>query len=290
MDKKRLTLSLVQLFFALAAFVVVSFAWFAISTEVSSDPIQFATSHDFIEDYEIKFYTKDYTYKYISEEQEIYVYDDDSAFISEPYYPYVHFSNYCDTTCDTPGYGYHDNTYPFDGIFLGEYDPLIPLNNENNYLFLELHLTYEVEVATNLSINASADSDLALNSVFGLPVNQDYYLSEVVYLQQMSSDISLESTDTFGDLKSIFSNEISYLKQSFYGSTDTYTTSFEMVTDTITLDPEDIEIFIYFSLSYYEDKVHAIVLSEEPSLPITSYNYIRFFQDVVFVIKEDYAI
>ena len=42
MDKKRLTLSIAQLFLALAAFTVVSFAWFAISPEVESGPIQFA--------------------------------------------------------------------------------------------------------------------------------------------------------------------------------------------------------------------------------------------------------
>jgi hypothetical protein len=280
MDKKRLTLSLIQLFLALTAFVVVSFAWFAISTQVSSDPIQFATSHEFINSYEIKFYTKDYTYKYISNEQEIYIYDEaTSTYISI-------LDNFCvESVCDTPGYGYHDNTYAFDGIFLGEYDPLIPLNNEDNYLFMELHLTYDVTTDTNLTVRATADSDLASNSIFGLPINQEYYLSEVVYLQQTSSTTSLESTDTFNDLKTVFSDEISHPKQSFYGTTDTYATSFDM-TDSITLLAANSEVYLYFSFSYYEAKANAIVLVEEPSIPITSYNYIRFFQDVTLVIRE----
>ncbi|MDT8336300.1 MAG: hypothetical protein RQ856_00580 [Candidatus Izemoplasmatales bacterium] len=306
MDKNRFVLSLLQLFLALTAFVVVSFAWFAISTQVSSNPIQFETSHEFINSYQIKLYTKDYTYLYVADEQEFYIYydlTDDS--IENPDFVSI-LDNFCELSiCDTPGYGYHDNTYPFDGIFLGEYDPLIPLNNDDNYMILELYLTYDVTADTNLTLAANADSDLALESVFGLPANQDYYLSEVVNLQYLYETTSFQywnpdpdtitdktydpNKDDFNNLKDNFiingSYNLDFPAHSFYGTTDTYSTSLDF-TGTVPLLATNTEIYIYFSFSYYETKINSIVSTAEPTLPTTGLDYIRLFQDVVLVIKD----
>lgn len=234
-----MTLSIAQLFLALAAFTVVSFAWFAISPEVESEPIQFSTSHEFIEGYEIKFYTKNHTYKYIPEEQEIYIYDDDILYSSEPYYPYVDPSIYCEgSVCETPSYGYLDKTYQFDGIFLDIYDPLIPVNNEDNYLFVELHLDYQVPVTNYLTLQGVSNPALATGSVFGDPTS-GHYLSEVVNIQYLSSYTTYETTNTFDNLKDTFIvNGVyssSYPAQNFYIS-GVYNSTFDF-TGSIELSP-----------------------------------------------------
>ena len=242
MDKKRLTLSIAQLFLALAAFTVVSFAWFAISTEVDSEAIQFNVSHAYVEGYEVRFFTNDNIYKYMTSLDEIYIYDQQSQ-------TYVDPSDCLESVCDTPSYGYWDDSYDFAGIFLDQYDPLIPINNQDNNLFIELHLIYEVETDKYLSIDASGLNSMANTGAFGTSDFGPHYLSQVVNIQYMSStDYTSrpESTNIFSDLTSDFNSvdineDLVYPKYNFY---------------------EDIEVF---NFGKHKGKAVEDIFKSEPS-------------------------
>lgn len=288
MRKKRLLLSLIQLFLSAAAFIVVSFAWFVTSTTVESDSLPFDVSHEYIEDYEIRFFTKNNIYKYINQSDGIYIYNGSN---------YVDPSTCVESVCDTPSYGYWDDSYDFVGIFLNQYDPFIPVNNEDNYLFAELHLTYEVEADMNLLLDARSFTSMANTSAFGTSNFGPHYMSEVINIQYMTSTSytsRLEGTNIFYDLKDDFNavdinEDLIYPIYNFYGALDTYASYFDF-TDPIILESEATEIYIYFSFSYYETKVDYFInqylTTESLTLPLTSIDFLRFFQDIVIVIKD----
>jgi hypothetical protein len=297
MDKKRLTLSFIELFLALAALIVVSFAWFAANPQVSSAPLQFSISHEYVQGYEIRFFTSDHIYKFMPEYNAIYIYDDT---LTVP--AYINPSEYTGEVFDeTPSYGYLDNEYLFQGIFINQYDPLIPLNNANNNVFMELHLTYNIEEDVNLLVDAKAINTFANTTGFENPNTfGSHYLSEVSYLQYMSSleyNSRLEGDNIFSDLQTDFAQvdvneDLIYPLHSFYGTTDTYTTSFTF-DGSVILDYEQTvpEVYIYFNFSYYEDKVDGLIQAYMTQngiteLPITTVDFLRFFQDIVLIIKE----
>jgi len=287
MANKRFAFSIIQLFFAFAAFIAVSFAWFAVSTMVEAEPLNFMVSHEYIDEYEINFFTNNHVYRYNQSTASIEIYDETQTMWVDPSTTYAGPP----ITYDTPSYGYLDQIYDFQGIFLNQYDPLIPQNNLNNNLFVELRLSYDIETSRDLIIDARAITSVASNG-FGTSSYGPYYLSEVLYLQFMQSNvyaIRSEETNLFADLKLDFAeldafDEYIYPYFSFYGSTDTYYPEIEI--DTITLSPLDTEIILYFNFFYYEDKIEDIILAEAISLPITSENFLRFFQDVMIIIKD----
>jgi len=283
MANKRFAFSIVQLFFAFAAFIAVSFAWFAVSTMVETEDLNFLVSHEYIEEYEIKFFTNKHIYRYNQSTTSIEIYDEVQLMWVSP--------STCEgSTCETPSYGYQDHIYDFQGIFLNQYDPLIPQNNLNNNLFVELILSYDIETSRDLIIDARAITSVATTG-FGTSAFGPHYLSKVLYMQFMQSNdyaIRNEETNLFAALKLDFAeldafDEYIYPYFSFYGSTNTYYPEFEI--DTITLSPEETEVIIYFNFFYYEDKIEDIILAEVISLPITSENFLRFFQDVMIIIK-----
>jgi hypothetical protein len=283
-NNRRFSLSIIQLFFSLAAFIAVSYAWFVASTMVETDPLNFYVSHEYIESYEITFFTEKYVYRYNRSADMIEIYDTGTSSWVDP-------TTCVGSTCTTPSYGYLDRQYEFQGIFINQYDPIIPRNNENNNLFVELRLEYDVETDRNLTIDARAiASNVSYN--FGTSNFGPYYLSEVIYLQHMpSSDYALraEGENIFFNLKEDFlevdtSEEYIYPYLSFYGETDTYYPQFEV--DTITLLHTESEVILYFNFFYYEDKIEDIILAEALTLPITTENYLRFFQDIMIIIKE----
>jgi len=294
MDKKRLTLSIIQLFLAFTAFIVVSFAWFVANPQVSSDPLQFSISHEYVEGYEISFFTNNHIYKFMPDQNAIYIYDDT---LTVP--AYVNPSEYTGEVFDeTPSYGYWDDSYEFVGIFLNQYDPLVPVNNANSYLFIELHLTYEVEADMYLLLDARSLTSMADTTAFGSINNfGPHYMSEVVNIQYMTSTdytSRLEGSNIFSDLRTDFSEvdineDLIYPEYSFYGTTDTYSTYLDFP-DSIILDADFTEIYLYFNFSYYEAKADYLIdqylTAQSLTLPLASIDYLRFFQDIVIVLRD----
>ena len=294
MDKKRLTLSLIQLFLALTAFIVVSFAWFVANPQVNSDPLNFKISHEYIEGYEIRFFANNSIYKFMPEYNAIYIYDDT---LTVP--AYINPSEYTGEVFDaTPSYGYWDDSYEFVGIFLNHYDPLVPANNMNNYLFVELHLTYEVEADMYLLLDARSLTSMADTAAFGSINNfGPHYMSEVVNIQYMTSTdyaSRLEATNIFADLKLDFLEEdinedLVYPEYNFYGALDTYSTYLDFP-DPIILDADFTEIYIYIGFSYYEAKadylINQYLTAQSLTLPLASIDYLRFFQDIIVVLRD----
>ncbi len=291
MDKKRFVLSMIQLFLALSAFIVVSFAWFVTSTTVQSDSLAFDVSHEYVEGYEIKFFTKQNIYKFNSSTSEIEIYNGTT---------YVDPSTCVESVCDTPSYGYWDDSYEFAGIFLNQYDPLVPVNNADNILFVELHLSYEVEADMYLYLDARSLTSMADTSAFDTSNFGPHYLSEVINIQYMTSTSytsRLEATNIFTDLKDDFaevdiSEDLIYPEYNFYGTLDTYSPYLDL-TDMlypIILEVESTELYLYFSFSYYETKVDYFIddylTTESLTLPLASTDFLRFFQDIIIVLSD----
>lgn len=286
MTKRRIVISSIQLVLSLATLIVVSLAWFAISTEVQTTPIELNVGSGLIASYEIKFYTVDKVYKYDQNINDILVWNGVDAWV-------------------TPTY--HDpelSTFPFSGIFLNQYDPLIDLNNVNNQLFIELKLVYDVDENSAISVDFDSDISLATDSLatFGYTTSRPYYLSEVLYIQQMESNAyaaNPEGTNIFNQLKTDFNqvdinNDLIYPKYSFYTQINDpisqpetyYITSLSTPNINLTANQALSEVYLYFKFSYIDSMIEYIISNENVNIAINNGNGIIFFQDIKIGISE----
>jgi len=284
LTKKRFYISLIQLVLATMSFVVVSLAWFVLSTEVSTAPIEIGISPGYIKTSELTYYTPTQVFRYDDQSNSLKVYD--NGLWVDPVYTNI-----------------EDSGFDFNGIFIKQYDPIIDANNFDNFLFLELRLTYEVEEDKNITMDLLSDTALATaaKAEFGFSTeptsNEPYYLSEVSYIQYRSlepadSDYNYftsaaEGFNLFNDLKTVFSDTTTYPLTSFYGDTDTYTTSYRIDQRTLGVSDPVTELYFYFKFSYYTDKIETIIANEFESITINGSSAIRFFQDIKIQIKED---
>ena len=273
MDHKRLIISIIQLILSSAAFVVVTFAWFSLSIQTSTGPIDLSVSPGYIDTAELTYYTFDNIYRFDDSTDSIVVYDN-GLWVTP---------TYTDTV---------DAGYPFNGIFINEYDPIIPENNINNFIFLELHLTYQVDEDKTINIDMYSDTNIgtdALNA-FGYVTSRPYYLSEAIYIQTMFSTAYTaepEGTNLFTDLSTDFEDTLTYPLTSFYGTNDTYATSYNIEQTTLSASAPTFDIYLYFKFSYYTDKLEDIITFEDYNVSINGSDAIRLFQDIKIYIDED---
>ncbi|MBN2504465.1 MAG: hypothetical protein JXB20_03875 [Bacilli bacterium] len=276
MVRKRLILSLASLFFSLAVFAFSTYAWFAISSSVSNSPIGLEVDSGFITDAEIRFFTLDDVFKYDDTVNSIKSWDGDSW--------------------ETPIYSYpEDIGYAFEGIILKQYDSFIEIYNDYNSVYVELYLQYEVEEDTPVLIELVSDTSLATSALtaFGVSSEDAVYFSEVVQVQTLVDKtgtyafdtyetspgvLRTDSYDMFDTLRVLFDDEVTYPIKTFYGLTDTYSGSLNLATTTLYAADSPGEMYLYFNLAYYADKVE---LLENGS------GYTRFFQDIVITIIEN---
>lgn len=250
MDKRRFILSIIELFLSIAAFFVVSLAWFAISTEVNTSAIPLSISGGVIEDYELNYYTYYDVFRYDQDYDQIEVYTQgfwNPIDLNEP------------------------------GIYISEYDPILTVNNEYNNIFIELHLIYNISENTQISLDLIADSTMASN-----PPLDAIYLSEVSFIQFLNTSsyaLSPEGSNLYNNLTNDF-NGISTSK--FYDIIDVYTGSINY--ENITLDTNFNEIYIYFSISYDETRIESVI--DNSQLDVNNIGTIIFYQDIKIVIRE----
>ena len=251
MDKRRLIISIIQLSLALAAFFVVSLAWFSMSTEVYTEAIPLSVDSGVIESYELTYYTYEDVYRFNQASENINVYQDGFWNPIDPSEP---------------------------GIYISEYDPILLVNNAFNNIFIELYIQYNIAETTSISIDLISDIALAPNA----PVDA-IYLSEVSYTQYLtSSDYSLtpEGVNIFNDLMVDF-DLITPI--SFFDINDIYTGSVDY--GQLTLDANFSEVYLYFNISYYEQKVLSVI--DNSNLDVNNIGTIIFYQDIKIVVREE---
>lgn len=282
MDRRRFVISMIELILSAAAFVVVSFAWFALSTETSTGPIEIGISPGYIDISEITYYTKDDVYRFDNDSNTLLVYDENTMTWVLP--------AYTDPV---------DAGFSFNGIFINEYDPIISENNTDNIIFLELRLSYQIDAGDSktLLFDLQSETGLATDSIaeFGFVTSRPYYLSEVTYIQTFVDNstyvAAAEGTNLFEDLKLDFDDTITYPLTSFYGDTDTYASSYNinqyLTPNPFVVDSTTIDTYIYIKFSYFSTKIENIIDAENVNVSVNGADAIRFFQDIQLFIEED---
>jgi len=268
MIKRKLLISLVQLIFALFALVATSFAWFAVSQNAGSQGIDLQVVEGAITSYEIQYFTPSSVYKYNDNTNDMYEYSDTTQ-----------------TWVLLP----REGVGAFEGVFLSPFDNLIPQNNVYNNLYIEFHITYDVDVNTYLIL--SARSDFSLIDQLLIESSSTNFLSEYVNIQYMTSTAySSRSTgsnifyDLFDDFHDINGNLITPVYD-FYDNSNVYQTSVDFLS-TILLTPSGSEVYLYYNFSYIESKIQALLTSLNIPLTTTELFYVSFYQDVMLVIRE----
>lgn len=184
MTKKRLIISFLGMVLSLFTFIVATYAWFAISEQTNSGPVTLSVDPGIIKEYEIYYYNADNVYKYNKTAQQLNVWNG-SSFVTPTY-----------TNIDDVGYEY-------SGLFVKEYDTLIPSNNIDNSLIMQITLGYEVPIDLNISVKALVDTNIyssstieesiAWNAIenFSYPSTPSTdpstynFFSQIIYIQSM---------------------------------------------------------------------------------------------------------
>lgn len=244
------------------------YAWFIQGANASVSELN--VDSPLITSYEIRYFTRDFIYKYSSATNRLLMYN------GLP-------STYDDATTDwiEPDYhGTENQGKTFSGIFMGKYDPLIPVNNTYNNVIIEFTMNYTVSAATLADLSSIVDSTIAEDaiSVFEpsiTPANIQY-LSSFAYIQYMSvaqkvtQTIFTTVTDAFSDPR--------YPKISFNVAKS------ELAISEISLDPLKNVCYFYLNISYNEQKIMDTFQSVWGTDPVVDPIY--FFQDMVFVIRK----
>ncbi len=273
-DKKGLILSITGLSLAFLAMFFTTYAWFAISSSVSNDMIGLNVTDGIFPSYEIHYYTYEHVYKYDQSSGDILVYD--SGDWVSPSYEF-----------------FPESAYPFQGIMIDQYDPLIPENNEYDSIIVGFHLYCDVNHDTNISILGRSDTDMATDAITSFGETRDiHYLSQVSYLQEMSTsayDANPEGTNIYLSLKSDFetldgNDDLLYPLNYFYDEYDAYVTETSLGSFSLTSSTTDI--YLYFNLSYNDLKIEDILTSAGAGSTLASLPAIRFYQDIEIIVEE----
>lgn len=265
MIKRKLVISLVQLIFALFALVATSFAWFAVSQSVESQGIDLNVVEGAITSYEIQYFTPNSVYKYNDKTNDMYIYN--SGWVLLP----------------------REGENSFEGVFISPFDNVIPANNLDNNLFIEIHITYDVDVNTYLIL--SARSDFTIIDELIAQSSTSNFLSEYVNIQYMTSTSYANRTvgsNIFTSLFDDFHDENGALitpVYDFYDNSNVYQTSVDFLS-TILLTPAGSEVYLYYNFSYIESKIQALLTSLNIPLTSTGLTYVSFYQDVMLNIRE----
>lgn len=264
MIKRKLLISLVQLIFALFALVATSFAWFAISQSVDSQGIDLNVVGGAITSYEIQYFTPTSVYKYNDKTNDMYEYS--SGWVLLP----------------------REGVNSFEGVFISPFDNIIPLNNVDNNLFIEIHITYDVDVDTYLVL--SARSDFSIIDQLIAQSSTSNFLSEYVNIQYMTSPSYAnrpEGSNIFTSLFNDFHDGNGALITPVYDFYDgtVYQTSVDFLSP-ILLTPAESEVYLYYNFSYIESKIQTLLTTLNIPLTSTELTYVSFYQDVMLIIRE----
>jgi len=270
-------LSFLGMILSFFAFVVVTFAWLTISTQVDNSNIALSVDPGIIETSRFRIYAFDNVFQYDRTSNSLKVYSSEEL-ISPTYID--------------PD----DVAYAFKGIIINQYDPIIAENNFYNNIIIEIKLTYDVTANTTLNLTALSDTSIATEALAEfdpLDIYTDYYLSEVSNIQSLIYDAGASNPyaatamdQMYNTFTTIFENTTTYPSDTFYtGVPETYTSSISF--DDLSLVTTSSEpIYIYFNISYYESKIQSFLAFDPQNIDLENIAFIRFFQDITFKIKE----
>jgi hypothetical protein len=252
----------------------------SISDNVSTSPVTLSVSPGTFEEYEIKYYTVNNVFKYDKNIDAILVYNENTLSWNLPTYDELFGIN-----------------YTFDGIFINQYDPLIPLNNLNNNLIIELYVNYKTDIDLTILqsvITHPSLADEAINEI-GYQTSRPYFLSEVVYLQMMIDNKYqniLEGENIYNNLVADFnsldgSNQLVYPLMPFYDESENSLSSIDFGQTVLQGNNVENELYFYFNISYYENKILEFLNSEQLEVSISNLNFIVFFQDLKIILREN---
>lgn len=277
MTKRKLVVSLLTMVLSLFAFIMVSYAWFAVSTNVNNSPLNLTVDPGIIKSYKIHYFTYEHVYHY-----------------GNGYDPRINqMEIYNGSTWESPSYPSSDNVGAYDGLLMREYDPLIDVNNDYNNIIIEIYFTYDPsEIDANTSISVVLDS----NNVIGNLATElsdpgpYYYYSEVIDIQKTSmintykigntvgGVTRTDSTNIFDTVSPIFDDTVTYPKSSFasLGS------SIDFGDITLSNSPDSGEVYLYFNITYNVTKLQAII--GDPT-GFGDLDFVRFYQDIAFILR-----
>ena len=271
---KHMLKSMIMLITSLFLFTAVVYAWFTITNESHIQPANFDVTDGFAFDYEIRYYTIDYMFKFDQVTESIQVYDTSTSSWVSP--------------ITLPG----GPVYLIDGVFISQYDVLIPENNYKDNLIIEINVNFTNDVPILISQRLFADpsrSDSVISSMT-LDTSRAYYVSEVSNIQSFLSDSYNAYSDTFNKyevLNTEFglkdgSNNFVYPMYSFY-TNNVYNETVELGQSVI--QPNSIHRY-YYNFTYDDLRVNAFFNQEFQSATydLTSIPAILFFQDIQMTI------
>jgi hypothetical protein len=259
---------------ALSLFVTVVFAWFTLTNESNINQVNFDVVDGFSFEYEIKYFTKDYIYKYDPTTQSILVYDASiSSWVSPVNLP-------------------SGSVYLIDGIFISQYDVLIPENNYKDNIIIEISIEFTNEIPMLITKRLIADQSIAEAVVptFNLETSRPYYLSEVSNIQTLISNSYNHYDDTFNKYSMLntefnlldVNNDFIYPMYSFYQNS-IYQSTIELGDSLI--QPNSTYKF-YYNFTYDEILINQFFNQEFQNVTYSLSNIpmILFFQDIQMTI------
>lgn len=271
---KQMLKSVIMLITSILLFTAVVYAWFTISNDSYINPVNVGVTNEFDYDFEVRYYTKDYVYRYNQEILAIEVYDTSTSSWVLP--------------TNLPG----GQVYLIDGVFISLYDVLIPENNLNSNLIMEISVTFKNTAPLLFSQKMISNTDLSSQVISSmiLETSRPYYVSEVSNIQTFLSDSYNHYAEEFNKY-SILNTEFSlvdgssnliYPKHSFYQNGSYQSTL--LLGDNV-IYPGSTERY-YYNFSYDAQKVNQFFTAEFQSTPydITNIPAILFFQDIQVVL------
>lgn len=254
---------------------MVTFAWFSLSDHTGVDPIEVGVTEGASLPFELRYYTKEHVYKYDPNTNSVLVYDANTSTYVTPNSSHI----------DSPN-------YTFNGVFINQYDPLIPENNLNNNVIIELFIDFNTIDPVTFQNVIAGDPFIASTAVTSFPyeTSRPYYVSEATYVQTIVSkdynnfnegDNKYDTLDTLFNSTDVNSNLV-YPKYSFY-TNDVYNRTLNLGSVTLSTDISSYKL--YYNFTYYETKIDSFLTYENITINVEDMNYILFFQDIKFRIS-----
>jgi hypothetical protein len=271
MEAKKMLLSTLSFVLSLVLFVASVFAWFSTTNEsaVQTQSIQ-VTSGTF-EDYDMYFYTAKRVYKFQSIDETIYTYDETLMSWVLPAY-------------EEP----EEQGFAFSGIIMSQYDPLIEQNNIDNNIVVEIRVNHDSIDNENAILSLKSNIGIASEAIVEFAPETAYYLSRFVFIQQFITDdyaSRSEGTNLFSTLTDRFeetdiNDDPIYPLLDFYDENDAFQSRLPLAN--VQFGSETQETWLYFNISYYEQKIEDTFFSGLTEPTLDNIETIRFFQDLVF--------
>jgi hypothetical protein len=267
---KTMITSITSFLAAFMLFFAVVFAWFSLSDQSGLQLVDIVITEGISYDYEIRYYTNEYIYKYDQSTQSIKVYNTQTSSWVLPN--------------QLPG----NPEYLLDGVFISQYDVYIPENNHKNNLIIEVIVNFSNQEPLNIVHRLVSDASLSSSVIQSMNLNTSraYYVSEVANIQTMLTNQYNHLSDTFNKYETLTtafnqrdgSNNYIYPQYSFYHN-NVYQPSINLGSSAIGVNST---LRFYYNVSYDASRVTAFHTNEfhAYNVNINDIPFVLFFQDI----------